>query len=100
MQDLTSAKNALNDAKENLVSSSIVMNADINVEKINGLSEDFIKGVDVSSYVSLKESGVVFRDWAGKEIDDAGFFKQLNDAGVNYIRIRVWNNPYDSAMNG
>ena len=28
------------------------------------------------------------------------FFKQLNDAGVNYIRIRVWNNPYDSAMNG
>ena len=100
LQDLTSAKNALNDAKENLVSSSIVMNADINVEKINGLSEDFIKGVDVSSYVSLKESGVVFRDWAGKEIDDAGFFKQLNDAGVNYIRIRVWNNPYDSTMNG
>ena len=100
LQDLTSARNALNNAKENLVSSSIVMDADINVEKINGLSEDFIKGVDVSSYVSLKESGVVFRDWAGKEIDDAGFFKQLNDAGVNYIRIRVWNNPYDSAMNG
>lgn len=100
LQDLTSANKALNDAKENLMSSSIVMDADINVEKINGLSEDFIKGVDVSSYVSLKESGVVFRDWAGKEIDDAGFFKQLNDAGVNYIRIRVWNNPYDSAMNG
>lgn len=100
LQDLTSAKKALTDAKNSLVSSSVVMDADINVEKINGLSEDFIKGVDVSSYVSLKDSGVVFRNWYGEEIDDAGFFKQLNDAGVNYIRIRVWNNPYDSEGNG
>lgn len=100
LQDLTSAKEALNDAKNNLVSSSIVMDAGINVEKINGLSEDFIKGVDVSSYTSLKDSDVVFRNWDGEVIDDAGFFKQLNDAGVNYIRIRVWNNPYDSEGNG
>ncbi|MCI9079118.1 MAG: cellulase family glycosylhydrolase [Lachnospiraceae bacterium] len=100
LQELTSAKNALNEAKEALVSSSIVMDADINVGKIDGLSEDFIKGVDVSSYVSLTDSGVVFRDWDGEVIDDAGFFKQLKDAGVNYVRIRVWNNPYDSKGNG
>ncbi|MDE6615515.1 MAG: glycosyl hydrolase 53 family protein, partial [Lachnospiraceae bacterium] len=94
LEELTSAKKALNDAKNALVYSSIKMDAGINGEKINGLSEDFIKGVDVSSYVSLKESGVVFRNWDGDEIDDAGFFSQLKDAGVNYIRIRVWNNPY------
>ena len=53
-----------------------------------------------SSYVSLKDSGAVFRDWDGNVIDDLTFFKQLEEAGVNYIRIRVWNNPYDSEGNG
>lgn len=70
------------------------------VEKVKGLSDDFIKGVDVSSYVSLVESGVKFKDWNGNEISDQQFFDQLQEAGVNYIRIRVWNNPYDADGNG
>jgi len=74
--------------------------SEFNVEKIDGLSEDFIKGVDVSSYVSLRDSGVVFKDWDGNDIDDIGFFNQLKEAGVNYIRIRVWNDPYDSNKKG
>ena len=24
----------------------------------------------------------------------------IEDAGVNYVRIRVWNNPYDTEGNG
>lgn len=67
------------------------------VEKIEGMDKDFIKGVDVSSLLALEESGVVFYDTSGKEQD---IFKTLKKAGVNYVRIRVWNNPYDAEGNG
>lgn len=70
------------------------------VEKVDNLSEDFIKGVDISSYISLVESGVTFKDWNGNKISDQQFFDQLQEAGVNYIRIRVWNDPYDTDGNG
>ncbi len=74
--------------------------AEIYVEKIDGLSEDFIKGADISSYISQIDSGVVYRDWKGKELDQQGFFKLLKDAGLNYLRIRVWNDPYDAEGRG
>ncbi|MBO5371705.1 MAG: glycosyl hydrolase 53 family protein [Lachnospiraceae bacterium] len=67
---------------------------DIYVEKIEGMRDDFIKGVDISSYISIKESGANFRNWDGEIIDDQAFFNQLADAGVNYVRVRVWNDPY------
>ena len=54
----------------------------------------------VSSYISLIESGVKFRDWNGKETSNEEFFAQFKEAGVNYIRIRVWNNPYNSDGKG
>ncbi len=90
---------ALTAAKEALVSASIVK-ADIYVEKVDGIKDDFIGGVDVSSYVSLKKSGVKYYDFAGNELDDQGFFNLLADSGINYVRVRVWNNPYDSNGNG
>ncbi len=71
--------------------------ADIYVEKINNLSADFIKGVDVSSVLANEKSGVVYYDTDGNEAD---IFDVLTDAGVNYIRLRVWNDPYDSDGNG
>lgn len=74
--------------------------AEINVEKIENLSDDFIMGADVSSYLSVTEGGAVFRDWQGNEIDEQGFFRQLKAAGLNCVRIRVWNDPYDKDGNG
>ncbi|SHM73121.1 glycosyl hydrolase 53 family protein [Gracilibacillus kekensis] len=71
--------------------------ADIFVEKVPGLAEDFIKGVDVSSILALEESGVNFYNEEGAEQD---IFTTLVDAGVNYVRVRVWNDPYDEAGNG
>jgi arabinogalactan endo-1,4-beta-galactosidase len=71
--------------------------SEIFVEKIEGLSPDFIKGVDVSSVISLENSGVKFYNEKGKEQD---IFKTLKKAGVNYIRIRIWNNPYNKNLNG
>ncbi|MBD8068641.1 glycosyl hydrolase 53 family protein [Bacillus sp. PS06] len=71
--------------------------ADIFVEKVEGLSEDFIKGVDNSSIIALENSGVKFYNEQGQEQD---IFTTLADAGVNYIRVRVWNDPYDTQGNG
>lgn len=71
--------------------------ADIFVKKVDGLSADFIKGVDISSILSLEESGVKFYNEARDEQD---IFKTLHDDGVNYVRVRVWNNPVDSAGHG
>ncbi len=77
-----------------------VEGAGINVDKIDGVDDDFIMGMDVSSYVSVTNSGVVFKDFNGNALDAAGFFNLLKSCGINYIRIRVWNNPYDSNGNG
>lgn len=71
--------------------------AEIFIEPIEGISDDFIRGVDISSVISEEESGVVYKDWDGNEKD---IFQILADAGVNYIRVRIWNDPYDDAGNG
>ena len=101
-EELTEAAAALQTAKDALVEAGIVDTGTdgIFVQKVDGLSDDFIKGVDVSSYVSLRDSGVTFKDWDGNVINDQQFFNQLKEAGVNYVRIRVWNDPYDSDGNG
>jgi len=67
------------------------------VKKIDALNAGFIKGVDISSVLALEKSGVVFRDAAGNPQD---VFKTLKDSGINSVRIRVWNNPFDENGNG
>ncbi len=51
-------------------------------------------GVDISSVISLEQSGVVFRDKQGNPAD---IFETLADAGVNTIRVRIWNEPTSAA---
>lgn len=70
---------------------------DVNVEKIDGISDDFIRGMDASEVLSLENSGVTYYDYDGKEQD---VFQTLAESGVNYIRLRVWNDPYDENGNG
>lgn len=60
------------------------------------LSKDFITGADISSVISLEESGVVFYDNDGNAQD---ILKTLYDNGINYIRVRIWNDPYDKNGN-
>ncbi|WHZ02597.1 glycosyl hydrolase 53 family protein [Neobacillus sp. YX16] len=71
--------------------------ADIFVERVDGISDDFIKGVDVSSIISLENSGVKFKNEAGYPQD---IFTTLANSGVNYVRVRVWNDPFDAAGKG
>ncbi len=78
------------------VKADMVVNAEINVDKVEGLSDDFIMGADLSSYCSVVDSGVVFKDFEGNELDDAGFFGLLKESGINYVRVRVWNDPFDA----
>lgn len=57
---------------------------------------DFIRGVDISSIISLEESGVLFYNNEGEQQD---IFKTLRENGVNYIRVRIWNDPWDNSGN-
>lgn len=76
------------------------VDASIYVPRVANITDDFIGGADISSYVSLKNSGVKFYDFDGNELDDQGFFDLLAASGMNYVRIRVWNDPYDENGNG
>lgn len=67
------------------------------VRKIENLPDDFIMGMDLSSIISLENSGVKFYDYEDNETD---IFETLAKSGINYIRVRVWNNPYDKNGNG
>ena len=77
--------------------STVPVSDKIKVEKIEFNNPDFIRGMDVSSVISLEKSGVTFKNSEGKTED---IFKILSDSGVNYIRVRVWNNPFDKDGNG
>ncbi len=67
------------------------------VKKVENLPEDFIFGMDVSSVLAEEASGVKYYDFNGNETD---LFRLLADNGINYIRVRIWNDPYDADGNG
>ena len=67
----------------------------IYVDPIEGMTDEFLRGVDVSSYIAEIESGVVYKDFEGNTLDEEGFFTLLAESGINCVRIRVWNDPYD-----
>lgn len=69
----------------------------IYVEPIEGISDDFIRGMDASSVLVEEKSGVKYYNFAGEEQD---VFQTLAEGGVNYIRLRVWSDPYDENGNG
>ncbi len=71
----------------------------INVKRV-AVPDDFITGADLSSYVALKESGVVFKDENGNALSDEDFFRMLYQGGTNWVRIRIWDDPYDGNGNG
>ena len=84
-------------AGEAAVTHDIISSDSLYVKKVEGLSDDFIMGCDISSVISLENSGVKFYDYDGSEGD---IFAILKKSGVNYIRVRVWNDPFDENGNG
>ena len=64
------------------------------VEEVEGLSDDFMRGVDISALRDVETHGGKFYGHDGKQAD---IFEILKESGVNWIRLRVWNNPvYES----
>lgn len=66
-------------------------------EEISEKQADFLCGCDISTLISEEKSGVVYYNEDGKEED---LCKILADHGVNLIRVRVWNDPYDKKGHG
>ena len=71
--------------------------ASVYVEAIPEMADDFMKGVDISTVLAQEASGVKYYNEAGEETE---LFRILADAGVNYVRVRVWNDPFDAEGNG
>mgnify|MGYP000930614939 FL=1 len=67
------------------------------VQPIADISDDFIRGMDASAVLAVENSGAKYYGFDGEEQD---VFKTLAEVGVNYIRLRVWNDPYDENGNG
>ncbi|WP_078392589.1 glycoside hydrolase family 53 protein [Shouchella patagoniensis] len=71
------------------------MKANVSIEPIADLSEDFIKGADISMLPEIEESGGRYFN-EGNEVDPLVLLKEK---GVNSVRIRVWVDPYDEHGN-
>lgn len=74
---------------------------------------DSIRGGDLSAYISIQQAFDQMNadkylgrtDWGYKDFDgniirNQEFFNFLAKQGMNWVRIRVWNDPYDSNRNG
>ena len=70
---------------------------EIYIEPVEGISDDFIRGMDASSVLVEENSGVKYYNFDGEEQD---VFQTLAEGGINYIRLRVWNDPFDENGNG
>lgn len=67
------------------------------VSKVDNIKDDFVMAMDASAVISLEQSGVKYFNFEGNEED---VFKILADNGINYIRVRVWNDPFDESGHG
>lgn len=91
--------------KDSLVNSTPAP-SEITVKKIEGIKEDFMRGVDISSVVTEYDSGVSYYDFEGNKLPlepkegEKGFFDFLGECGINWVRVRVWNDPYDEEGHG
>ncbi|SDJ97173.1 glycosyl hydrolase 53 family protein [Sediminibacillus albus] len=62
----------------------------------NNNRPDFMMGADVSSLYQIMEADKKFYDLNGQE---SHLFDVLEENGVNWVRLRVWNDPYDKYGN-
>jgi len=68
----------------------IPANLGITVNRIDGLRPNFMKGADISMLAQIEASGGQFYREDGSTADA---LEILRDHGVNWVRLRIWNNP-------
>lgn len=69
---------------------------DISVAPVNGIDEDYPLGIDVSMVKQIYDNGGQYYNEDGIAQD---VYQILKNHGVNYIRIRLWNDPYNYVTN-
>ena len=69
----------------------------LSVKKVEDLPGDFILGMDASCVPALEAGGVKYYDHDGVH---KNVYEILSENGINYIRVRIWNDPYDADGNG
>ena len=74
-----------------------VVSDTLSVKRVENMPEDFILGMDASCVPALEAGGVKYYDHDGVEKD---VYEILSENGINYIRVRVWNDPFDAKGNG
>ncbi len=79
-------------AQANADGTSTAKNDKVTVTPVKGVTKDTIRGVDISSLQAELNAGVKYYNYNGKQTD---IMQTLEDAGVNYVRLRVFNDPYD-----
>ncbi|MBQ8258258.1 MAG: glycosyl hydrolase 53 family protein [Clostridia bacterium] len=67
------------------------------VRQVDNITDEFIMGMDASCVPALEASGVKYYDFDGTQKD---VYQILSENGINYIRVRIWNDPFDSSGNG
>jgi len=73
---------------------------DYNALKVNPISnirDDFAMGVDASMVQEIESLGGKYFNSGGQEQD---VFQILADNGVNFFRVRLWNNPMNAVGDG
>lgn len=92
--------NATTTEEQSTTEDTAINNAEITVKKVDNLSDDFALGTDISTIHSIYESGAYCKDYNGNRLSEAQFFSFLKENGVNWVRIRVWNDPYNANGKG
>lgn len=85
-----------NDWRPNQMNPSVSSDS-LFVRKVDNLPADFIMGMDASCVPALEAGGVKYYDHDGSEKD---VYEILSQNGINYIRVRIWNDPFDGSGNG
>lgn len=60
------------------------------IEPVAGIRSDFMMGVDVSQVAEIEKAG---GKYYGDDAKEADVFDILKAHGVNWVRMRLWNNP-------
>lgn len=61
------------------------------------MKKEFILGADVSSLLAMEDYGAKYYDFDGKECNA---LEILQNHGMNYMRLRIWNDPLTSFDRG
>lgn len=64
---------------------------------VKSINKNFLFGMDISSLIAMEDAGFKYHGCDRKEDD---LINILSRAGVNTIRVKIWNDPYDEKGNG